>query len=103
MAGIKCIHCNYIGILEKQASFFDDKACDMPISRVFKHKGHNPFTGNLHYECSQCKTTILVDPMDVLGIVGYEILTDVREKPRGKSFFAWFSFNQEEDDLTTAR
>ena len=77
--------------------YFDDKAGDIPISRVFKHKGHNPFSGNLHYyECSQCKRIILVDPMDVLGIVGYEILTDVREKPRGKSFFEWFFHSQEE-------
>ena len=90
MAGIKCIHCNYIGILEKQASFFDDKTGDMPISRVFKHKGHNPFSGNLHYECSQCKTIILVDPMDVLGVVGDKIITDIREKPWRKSFLRGF-------------
>jgi hypothetical protein len=34
--------------------------------------------------------------MDVLGAVGAEIITDVREKPREKSFFASFFFSQEE-------
>jgi len=75
------------GILESQGILFDGKTGDRPISRCFKYKGHNPFSGILQYECSQCKTILLVDPMDVLGAVGAEILTDVREKPRGKSFF----------------
>ncbi|MEN6507798.1 MAG: hypothetical protein ABFD63_03260 [Smithella sp.] len=96
MAGVKCIHCNYIGILENQGILFDGKTEDMPISCCFKHKGHNPFSGNLHYECSRCKTMILVDPMDVLGAVGAEILTDVREKPRGTRFFDQLFFSQEE-------
>ena len=90
MAGIKCIHCNYIGILENQGIAFDGKTGDIPISRCFKYKGHNLFSGNLHYQCSRCETIILVDPMDVLGAVGAGILTDVREKRRKKSFFEWF-------------
>lgn len=87
MAGIQCVNCNFVGILENQGILFDGKTGDRAISRCFKYKGHNPFSGILHYECSQCKTILLVDPMDVLGAVGAEILTDVREKPRGKSFF----------------
>jgi len=96
MAGVKCIHCNYIGTLENQGILFDGKADDMPISRCFKYKGHNPFSGNLHYECSRCETIILVDPMDVLGAVGAEILADVREKPGGKSIFDRLFFSQGE-------
>ena len=96
MVGIKCVHCNFIGILENQDITFDGKTIDRPISRGFKYKGHNPFSDNLHYECSRCGTIILVDPMDVLGAVGAEIITDVREKPREKSFFASFFFSQEE-------
>jgi hypothetical protein len=95
MAGVKCIHCNYIGTLENQGILFDGKTDGMTISRCFKHKGHTPFSGNLHYECSGCKTTIFVDPMDVLGAVGAEILTDVREKSRGTRFFDRLFFNQE--------
>jgi len=96
MAGVKCIRCNYIGTLENQGILFDGKADDIPISRCFNYKGHNPFSGNLHYECSRCETTILVDPMDVLGAVGAEILADVREKPRGKSIFDRLFSSQEE-------
>jgi hypothetical protein len=96
MAGVKCIHCNYIGTLEHQGILFDGKADDMPISGCFKYKGYNPFSGNLHYECSRCETIILVDPMDFLGAMGAEIITDVREKLRGKSFFDRLFFSQEE-------
>jgi hypothetical protein len=96
MAGIKCINCNFVGTLEKQGIAFDGKTGDIPISRSFKHKGHNPFSGNLYYQCSRCETIILVDPVDVLGAVGAEILTDVREKRREKSFFQLFNLSEEE-------
>ena len=43
MAGIKCIHCNFVETLEKQGITFDGKTGGIPISRSFKHKGHNPF------------------------------------------------------------
>ena len=43
MASIKCIHCNFVESIEKQGITFDGKASDIPISRSFKHKGHNPF------------------------------------------------------------
>ncbi len=94
MAGVKCISCNYIGILENQGILFDDKTGDTPNSHYFKCKGHNPFSGNLHYKCTRCETIILADPMDVLRAVGAEIITDVREKPREKSFFSWLSFSR---------
>jgi len=95
MAGIKCINCGYIGILENQGILFDGKTDDMPNSRCFMYKGHNSFSGRLHYKCSMCETIILVDSMDVLGAVGYEIITDVREKPKEKGFFASFFLSQE--------
>jgi hypothetical protein len=43
MAGIKCIHCNFVGYLEKQGITFDGKTGDIPISRSFNYKGHNYF------------------------------------------------------------
>ena len=43
MASIKCIYCNFVGTIEKQGITLDGKASDIPISRSFKHKGHNPF------------------------------------------------------------
>jgi len=96
MAGIQCVYCNYIGILENQDIIFDRRTENRPISRCFKYKGHNPFSGNLHYECSRCETIILVDPMDVLGAAGAEILTDVREKQGEKSFINRYFFSQED-------
>jgi len=95
MAGIKCIHCNYVGILENQGISSDGKNGDMQISRVFKYKGHNPFYGNMCYQCSRCEKIILVDPMDVLRTMGAEILTDVREKARGEGSFQWFNLSKD--------
>ena len=91
MAGIKCINCNFVGILENQIITFDGKTSDIPISRCFKYNGHNPFSGNLHYKCPWCEKIVLVDPMDVLGAVGAIIIMDIREKPRGKVFLNGFS------------
>lgn len=96
MAGIKCIHCSYVGVLEYQGMTFDGKTGDMPISPSFKYKGNNPFSGNLHYKCPWCEKIVLVDPIDVLRAVGAIIIMDIREKPRGKGFFEWFSLSQEE-------
>jgi hypothetical protein len=96
MAGIKCINCNYVGILEHQGMTFNGNTGYIPISRSFKYTGNNPFSGNLHYKCSRCETIILVDPMDVLGTVGAGIITDIREKPRKKGFLDGFFLSQEE-------
>jgi hypothetical protein len=85
-----------LGTLEDQGITFDGKTCNIPVSRCFKYKGHNPFSGNLRYKCSRCEKIILVDPMDVLADVGFKIITDVREKRREKSFFEWFFLIQDD-------
>jgi hypothetical protein len=43
MTGIKCITCNFVGTLDKRGITFNGKPGDRPISRSFKHKGHNSF------------------------------------------------------------
>jgi predicted enzyme related to lactoylglutathione lyase len=43
MAGIKCIYFNFIKSLEKHGIPLNDKTNDIPISRSFKQKGHNPY------------------------------------------------------------
>ena len=103
MAGVKCIHCDYIGILDNQGILLDDKTGDMMNYRCFKYKGHNPFSGNLYYQCSRCEATVLVDPMDVLKAVGAEIIKDVREKRRKKSFIASYLFDLEETSFGQGR
>lgn len=34
--------------------------------KVFRHLGHNPFSGHLHYQCPSCSIVLLVLPMDIL-------------------------------------
>lgn len=56
---------------------------DIPTSRIFRHLGHNPFSGHLHYQCPACEIVLLVDPMTILeGLVsGYS--TKLRKRPGG--------------------
>ncbi len=35
-------------------------------SPVFPYHGHDPFKGIMRYSCANCKTPLLVDPMDML-------------------------------------
>ncbi|MEW6332925.1 MAG: hypothetical protein AB1558_01500 [Thermodesulfobacteriota bacterium] len=32
----------------------------------FKQVGHNPYSGDLHYQCPACEIVLLVDPIAVL-------------------------------------
>jgi len=34
----------------------------------FKYLGNDPFTGTIHYQCSECKSYLNVDPMHILKI-----------------------------------
>lgn len=59
---IRCINCGVDGEIE----VFGLKS-DIPSSRVFKHLGHNPFSGDMHYQCPSCEIVLLVNPIAVLG------------------------------------
>ncbi len=59
---ITCANCSLNGEIE----IYDLKS-NVPESKTFKHLGHNPFSGHLHYQCPACEVVLLVDPMDVLG------------------------------------
>lgn len=39
---------------------------DAPLSSVFKHMGHNPYSGDLHYQCPACGIVLPVDPVTIL-------------------------------------
>lgn len=39
---------------------------DAPLPNVFKHMGHNPYSGDLHYQCPACGMVLLVDPVAIL-------------------------------------
>lgn len=59
---ISCTHCGQRGIME-----YPDMSDNMSIPAVFRHLGHNPWSGNIYYQCPSCRTILLVDPSDVLG------------------------------------
>ncbi len=55
--------------------------------RLFRHLGHNPFSGDLHYQCPACGIVLLVDPMLALGekpIKGRPHLLIDKKTVRGK-------------------
>jgi hypothetical protein len=58
---IQCAYCGLKGKIEGYASESDNHEV-----RVFKHRGHNPFSGHLHYQCPSCSIVQLVLPMDIL-------------------------------------
>lgn len=60
----KEINCVYCG-LKGDVDVYDQDMNDLQ-AKVFKHQGHNPFTGQLYYKCPSCQTTLQVNPMDVL-------------------------------------
>ena len=57
---IVCLNCGFAGVLDihhkKDATMKDG---------LFKHLGHNPYSGDLHYQCPACDIVLLVDPMAV--------------------------------------
>ncbi len=59
---IACLNCGCAGMLD--ARYENDVAQG---DRTFKHLGHNPYSGDLHYQCPACKVILLVDPMAALG------------------------------------
>jgi hypothetical protein len=40
----------------------------VPKDRLFKHFGHNPYSGDLHYQCPACEIMLPVDPTAALGV-----------------------------------
>ena len=70
----KCIHCDFEGILEIQGV-----TGNVPAFRIFRHRGHNPFSGRMLYQCPRCDEMLLADPMDVLS-KGF--IPDARSKLR---------------------
>jgi hypothetical protein len=57
---IQCAYCGLKGKIEGSTS------SDGLEVNVFKHLGHNPFSGHLHYQCPSCSIVQLVLPMDIL-------------------------------------
>ena len=58
---IQCAYCGLKGKIEGSTPATDDREMN-----IFKHLGHNPFSGHLHYQCPSCSIVQLVLPMDIL-------------------------------------
>jgi hypothetical protein len=58
---IQCAYCGLKGKIEGSTPASDDRK-----AHIFKHLGHNPFSGHLHYQCPSCSIVQLILPMDIL-------------------------------------
>lgn len=59
---IVCLNCGSKGEIEVRG--VNDTVSP---ARIFRHRGHNPFSGHMHFQCPACKIVLLVDPMAVLA------------------------------------
>ncbi|MDD5167775.1 MAG: hypothetical protein PHN75_03080 [Syntrophales bacterium] len=79
---IECAHCGLQGEIDGFYSDMNDRE-----KIIFEHKGHDPFTGYLHYQCPACRRILLVHPMDVLegkALIGVSSLGERKGKPLGQ-------------------
>jgi hypothetical protein len=58
---IQCAYCGLKGKIEGSVAEPDEREVG-----IFKHRGYNPFSGHLHYQCPSCSIVQLVLPMDIL-------------------------------------
>lgn len=58
---IVCANCRLSGEIEVRGL---DR--NIPASLMFRHLGHNPFSGHMHYQCPACEMVLLVNPIDIL-------------------------------------
>jgi DNA-directed RNA polymerase subunit RPC12/RpoP len=61
---ITCTYCGQSGEIEVSGL-----NRGTPLSKIFRHLGHNPFSGDMHYQCPACGIVLLVSPLDVLNDV----------------------------------
>lgn len=59
---ITCLHCDHNGLMD-----IHDERENIADGRLFVNLGHNPFSGDLHFQCPACGIVLLVDPMLALG------------------------------------
>ena len=59
---IECSACGFKGHIEIRGL-----TDEMPEFKLFRQRGHNAFTGYMHFRCPRCTTLLQVDPVEVLG------------------------------------
>ena len=60
---IICMACGYQGSFDTQ-----EVAMECSDQDCFKYLGNDPYTGAMHYQCSECKSYLDIDPMHILRI-----------------------------------
>jgi hypothetical protein len=82
---INCGQCGHHGIVEIGAPSAN------PTVTIFKYTGHDPDSGNLYFRCPLCKSTLSIDPMNMISTdtvdgvpnsVNVPIAADVKETSR---------------------
>ncbi|MBI4632578.1 MAG: hypothetical protein HY742_01615 [Deltaproteobacteria bacterium] len=66
---IACTNCGIKGEIEVRGL-----SSGVSPAKMFRHLGHNPFSGHMHYQCPACEIVLLVDPMAILADDGTIIL-----------------------------
>ena len=74
---IQCTFCGLKGELGWPEAEGEPRA-----EKVFRHLGHNPFSGHLHYQCPSCAIVLLVDPMDILEGRSLLGVSSTQSKPK---------------------
>ena len=64
---IACMNCGHVGMLD--VHYVNDV---VPKDRLFKHFGHNPYSGDLQYQCPACEIMLLADPTATLGLTTHK-------------------------------
>ena len=59
---IICLNCGIEGEIEVPGL----SSTVLP-SKIFRQRGHNPYSGDMHYQCPSCNIVLLINPMRVLG------------------------------------
>jgi hypothetical protein len=92
---IQCAYCGLKGKIEGYGFESDDHAVN-----VFKHLGHNPWSGHLHYQCPSCSIVQLVHPTDILdgkvlnGFPGLGQQGDLFGRIKSTVFDRWTEFRK---------
>jgi hypothetical protein len=92
---INCAYCGLTGDIDGH-----DPGLNSFQAKIFKHQGHNPFTGQLFYQCPSCLTMLQVSPMDVLKS---EVLRGIPVQEEQRDFDLCATYSRLKEKLYTLR
>ena len=60
---IICMSCGYQGLFDTQ-----EVSIENTRQGCFKYFGYSPFTSGMYYQCPECNSQLIVDPMDMFNM-----------------------------------